>query len=252
MERLKKGTFNVVQFAKYGKWNYSKKEEARNTIDALYTFALKAREAVKDKVKKAFIKSGLKNMYSLVTDESPSSEWNTYWSEKKDRELETEERLRRKRKIISLVNEEVIQVANEQQAKLRKVASKKIGLIPQVPQILHASAFSVPIPLQNVSDCVGAKKEEYTSFIIDFNSDGCLSQISFDVFSDYTDYIQSMWSKYLSTSISEYTKSVFAPLKSMSVDLWESYFKDLVEPNSEIEQKVKAVIKSTIPALYDF
>ncbi|KAJ3205894.1 hypothetical protein HDU82_004894 [Entophlyctis luteolus] len=194
------------------------------------------------------MKSSLKRMNSFVTDESPSSGWNIFWAEKKDRELEIEERLRRKRKIISLVNEEVIQVADEQHTKLQKRALKGHCLIPQVPKILQTNAVTVPEQLQTVSESV-LSENEHMSRIFDFNSDNCLSQIPFDVFSNYTDYIQNMCINYPNRPILEYTKSTFAPLKLMPVDLRDAYFKDLAVPNLEIEKKALAVIKTTIPAL---
>ncbi|KAJ3408184.1 hypothetical protein HDU80_006545 [Chytriomyces hyalinus] len=247
LDHLKKGTFTVDKFVKYGKWGSSNKDAALQAIHGLYSYAVKQLEEMKDKNKRSLIKNGLREMNRVVTDESASSKWSRLWEEKKERELEADERRRRNRKLVSLVNQEVIQIADEQHAKLQKIASNVNGTIPQVPQILHSRVLSVPEPLQNVSDSVPSD-DEHMSRIFDLNSDACLLLIPFQEFSMYADYIHNMWIDCPSSTISGYLSSIFAPLKSMPLDTWDNYFKEIAVPNLRIEKKVLTVVKATIPA----
>ncbi|KAJ3267075.1 hypothetical protein HDU77_007015 [Chytriomyces hyalinus] len=134
--------------------------------------------------KKKCMKQCLKHMLKTVLNESPSSEWNTYWSNLADHERLAQQKRTHQSKVASLLNYEVIQEA-------------------QIPK---------------------------------------------ELFIKYLDYLQNTWSECPSASVLDYMKGVFAPLEHLSLKMWEQYFKNLSEPNSESLQKVKSVICATIPS----
>ncbi|KAJ3380062.1 hypothetical protein HDU84_006197 [Entophlyctis sp. JEL0112] len=247
--RLKKRReFCVVHLAKYMKWNFAEKDLAKRTIEALYVFAANMRKDMKDGEAKQNVKEGMRDMRTIY-DPSPLSKWNLYWEEREGREKEIAESTKRKRKIVSLMNSEVIEAIDERQSKAAK-AQCSSALIPQVRRILQTSSSTTPSSLQTISDYFNSENtvRENFSSIFEFGSNDLLSQIPLHLFEPYEDYVEELYANFPAVSVAEFIETLLEPLEAMALSTWDKYFEELPEPAIQLLKEVQAVIKSTMPS----